>query len=355
MMIHKCRLRQLQGLNLPVQRPDMRKYRGPFYAATTLTRNGPGIDPRADTSARRGHPFPAGTPRARRTPAVGLRARTRPSRWRSCRRPVGSAGTVILLVTPDVQSAARLEHELRFLRRRVGPARAGLPRLGDPSLRRLRAPAGAGLRAPDGPAPLPRMDRGVLVAPVANAHAAAVLRAISWKATPCCSRSAIACRSTRPGAGSSAPGYQCVSQVMAHGEFAVRGSLLDIFPMGAREAYRIDLFDDEVDSIRTFDPETQRSLDKVKEIRLLPAREFPVARGRHRAFSPGVPRDLRGRSAAQPRLPRGQRGPLARGHRVLSAAVLRRDRHPFRFPARGHGGALSSRPAGHGRSPFSTR
>ena len=71
-------------------------------------------------------------------------------------------------------------------------------------------------------------------------------------------------------------GYQCVSQVMTHGEFAVRGSLLDIFPMGNPLPFRIDLFDDEVDSIRTFDPESQRSMDKVEHIEMLPAREFPL-------------------------------------------------------------------------------
>ncbi len=71
-------------------------------------------------------------------------------------------------------------------------------------------------------------------------------------------------------------GYQCVSQVMTHGEFAVRGSLLDIFPMGNPLPFRIDLFDDEVDSIRTFEPESQRSMDKVEQIEMLPAREFPL-------------------------------------------------------------------------------
>ncbi len=71
-------------------------------------------------------------------------------------------------------------------------------------------------------------------------------------------------------------GYQCVSQVMAHGEFAVRGSLLDIFPMGNPLPFRIDLFDNEVDSIRTFDPETQRSIDKVEKIEMLPARQYPL-------------------------------------------------------------------------------
>ena len=71
-------------------------------------------------------------------------------------------------------------------------------------------------------------------------------------------------------------GYRCVEQVMEHGEFAVRGSLLDLFPMGANGPFRIDLFDDEIESIRLFDPDTQRSTRKVEHIRLLPAREFPV-------------------------------------------------------------------------------
>ncbi len=73
-----------------------------------------------------------------------------------------------------------------------------------------------------------------------------------------------------------AAGYANTSQVMAPGEFAVRGSLLDLFPMGSESPFRIDLFDDEVESIRRFDPETQRSGERVKEIRLLPAREFPM-------------------------------------------------------------------------------
>ncbi|MBI3773561.1 MAG: transcription-repair coupling factor [Gammaproteobacteria bacterium] len=71
-------------------------------------------------------------------------------------------------------------------------------------------------------------------------------------------------------------GYRCVSQVMEHGEFAVRGSLVDLFPMGSRDPYRIDLFDNEIETIRVFDPETQRSEDTVAQVRLLPAREFPL-------------------------------------------------------------------------------
>lgn len=71
-------------------------------------------------------------------------------------------------------------------------------------------------------------------------------------------------------------GYRFVSQVMAHGEYAVRGSILDVFPMGSDEPYRIDLFDEEVDTLRTFDPETQRTSEIIAEVRLLPAHEFPL-------------------------------------------------------------------------------
>ena len=71
-------------------------------------------------------------------------------------------------------------------------------------------------------------------------------------------------------------GYNCVSSVMEHGEFAVRGSLFDLFPMGSKQPYRIELFDDEIESIRTFNPETQLSIEKVDKVHLLPAREFPL-------------------------------------------------------------------------------
>ncbi|MEJ2142473.1 MAG: transcription-repair coupling factor [Gammaproteobacteria bacterium] len=71
-------------------------------------------------------------------------------------------------------------------------------------------------------------------------------------------------------------GYSCVSSVVEHGEFTVRGSLLDLFPMGSSKPLRIELFDDEIESIRVFDPETQRSVEKVDQVRLLPAREFPL-------------------------------------------------------------------------------
>lgn len=81
-------------------------------------------------------------------------------------------------------------------------------------------------------------------------------------------------------------GYNHVTQVVSPGEYAVRGGLIDLFPMGSPVPYRVDLFDDEVDSIRTFDPDSQRSLYPVPEVRLLPGREFPMdedARARFRS------------------------------------------------------------------------
>jgi transcription-repair coupling factor (superfamily II helicase) len=71
-------------------------------------------------------------------------------------------------------------------------------------------------------------------------------------------------------------GYTHVTQVLAPGEYCVRGGIVDLFPMGSALPYRLDLLDAEIESIRSFDPDTQRTLYKVADIRLLPAREFPM-------------------------------------------------------------------------------
>ncbi|HHX2524822.1 TPA: transcription-repair coupling factor [Neisseria subflava] len=93
-------------------------------------------------------------------------------------------------------------------------------------------------------------------------------------------------------------GYNHVSHVVAAGEFAVRGGIVDLFPMGSEMPYRIDLFDDEIDSIKTFDTETQRTISPVSEICLLPAHEFPtdseaqkIFRSRFREEVDGNPND----------------------------------------------------------------
>ncbi|HLB56542.1 MAG TPA: transcription-repair coupling factor [Coxiellaceae bacterium] len=71
-------------------------------------------------------------------------------------------------------------------------------------------------------------------------------------------------------------GYRHVEQVIQHGEFAVRGGLIDIFPMGSDVPYRIELFDNEIESIRSFDIDTQKSIEKINAIQLLPAHEYPL-------------------------------------------------------------------------------
>ncbi len=81
-----------------------------------------------------------------------------------------------------------------------------------------------------------------------------------------------------------AAGYRHADNVYEHGEYAVRGSILDIYPMGANLPYRIDLFDNEIETLRTFDPETQRSIDRIERIELLPANEFPWHREARSGF-----------------------------------------------------------------------
>ncbi|MBT2969402.1 MAG: transcription-repair coupling factor [Candidatus Thiodiazotropha sp. (ex Ctena orbiculata)] len=182
---------------------------------------------------------------------------------------------VLLVVTHDVQSATRLERELGFFLAHEDLAVVNfpdwetlpydlfspLPELISQRLLTLYR--------------LPQLQRGLLIAPVStlmqrlapqrflDAHCLIIERGqrIDIDETR---------RHLEQG------GYQCVSQVFSHGEFAVRGSLIDIFPMGSKLPFRIDLFDDEVDTIRTFDPENQRSHDKVSRIEMLPAREFPM-------------------------------------------------------------------------------
>ncbi len=78
--------------------------------------------------------------------------------------------------------------------------------------------------------------------------------------------------------------YEHVSQVMRPGEYCIRGGLVDLFPMGSPLPYRIDLFDEQVESIRAFDPDTQRSLYPVPEVRLLPGREFPFDQAARTTF-----------------------------------------------------------------------
>jgi len=122
---------------------------------------------------------------------------------------------------------------------------------------------------------LPSVKRGVLVVPVATLMQRIAPRAhITGSGLVLAKRQKLDLISEQRRLEAS--GYRNVPQVAEPGDFAVRGALLDIFPMGTAEPYRIELFDDEVESIRSFDPETQRSQQQVEKIELLPAREFPL-------------------------------------------------------------------------------
>ena len=81
-----------------------------------------------------------------------------------------------------------------------------------------------------------------------------------------------------------AAGYRAVDTVYEHGEFAVRGSLIDLFPMGAEHPVRIELFDDEIDTLRLFDVDTQRTVEAIDQLTLMPAHEFPLDKAGIRRF-----------------------------------------------------------------------
>jgi transcription-repair coupling factor (superfamily II helicase) len=180
---------------------------------------------------------------------------------------------LFVVLTPDSQTALRLEHELSFFLQDAYPILhfpdweilpydvfSPLPEIVSERLKSL--------------ARLPEVTRGALVLSVAT---------LMHRLAP---RGHVLANSFVINKGSrfnlelnriklEAVGYQCVSHVVQHAEFAVRGSIIDLFPMGSQYPFRIELFDEEVESIRTFDPETQRSLGKVEAVELFPAREFP--------------------------------------------------------------------------------
>jgi transcription-repair coupling factor (superfamily II helicase) len=186
---------------------------------------------------------------------------------------IKNAAALFVIVTPDSHTALRLEQELNFFLEKAYPILhfpdwetlpydvfSPLPEIISERLKTL--------------ALLPQTKRGALVVSVAT---------LMHRLAP---REHVLAHSFAVKIGDifnlelnriklESVGYQCVSQVYQHGEFAVRGAIVDLFPMGSDVPYRIELFDEEIESIRTFDPETQMSLEKVTEIQLFPAREFP--------------------------------------------------------------------------------
>ncbi|MES2818467.1 MAG: transcription-repair coupling factor [Pseudomonadota bacterium] len=178
-----------------------------------------------------------------------------------------------LLLTADSQSAERLEQELSFFAPDVPvlhfPDWETLPYdLFSPHQDIVSQRIAALYR-------LPELTRGILVVPITTAlHRLAPTRFLLGSSLVLDVGQQLNVDQMRTRL--EATGYRCVDTVYEHGEFAVRGALIDLFPMGNALPYRIDLFDNEIETLRTFDPETQRSIDKVESIRLLPAREFPL-------------------------------------------------------------------------------
>ena len=180
----------------------------------------------------------------------------------------------ILVVTNDTQTALQLEQEIPFY------TQAQYPILSFPDWETLpydsfsphQAIVSQRLAALN---QLPTMERGVLIVPVST---------LMHPVTP---HSFLAAQTLMLDVGQKynfhtmraqleQAGYHCVDTVFSHGEFAIRGAIMDLFPMGSTVPYRIELFDDEIDTLRSFDPETQRSIEKVQQVRLLPAKEFPM-------------------------------------------------------------------------------
>ena len=202
--------------------------------------------------------------------------------------PLAAAGTVeghagvTVIVTTDPRQAARLEEALGFFLGDTAPVLAfpdweTLPYdIFSPHQDIVSQRIEALYR-------LPRLTRGVLVVPVTTLMQRLAPR--DWLEGNCL----IVDRGQRLVRDElcdrlEAAGYRRVPQVMEHGEYTLRGALLDVFPMGSETPFRLDFLDDEIDSIRAFDPETQRSTDRVDNIRLLPGREFPMHESAIREF-----------------------------------------------------------------------
>ncbi|TAL46689.1 MAG: transcription-repair coupling factor [Methylovulum sp.] len=180
---------------------------------------------------------------------------------------------LFVIVTPDNQAALRLEHELVFFLHGEHPILhfpdwetlpydvfSPLPEITSERLKAL--------------ALLPEVKRGALIVSVATLmHRLAPREHVLANSFSIKVGDNFNLELTRIKLES--VGYQCVSQVYQHAEFAVRGAIVDLFPMGSNVPFRIELFDEEVESIRTFDPDSQRSLEKIDRIQLFPAREFP--------------------------------------------------------------------------------
>ncbi len=183
-------------------------------------------------------------------------------------------GRLLVVVTPDTHSAQQLEQAIGFFLEDRAPVLhypdwetlaydvfSPLPEIISARLKSL--------------VQLPRTQSGVLITPIATLMQRLAPRThILAQSLSLKTGENLDLEATRTQLEQS--GYQYVSQVSQHGEFTVRGAILDLFPMASDHPIRIELFDDEIESIRTFDPDTQLSIEKIEAIELYPAREFPT-------------------------------------------------------------------------------
>ena len=186
---------------------------------------------------------------------------------------VASHDLPVILIAPDAATAVQFEREIAFFQ-------PNLPRFEIPDWETLPydrfSPYQDIISARIATlSQLPRIERGVIIitAPTAM-HRVAPCEWMTGRAFRCkpgerLDRDAFRRRLD-------ATGYRACAQVGEHGDYAVRGSLIDVFPMGADEPFRIDLFDDEIETLRLFDVESQRSITTVEAMDVLPAREFPL-------------------------------------------------------------------------------
>ncbi|KFD19652.1 transcription-repair-coupling factor, partial [Yokenella regensburgei ATCC 49455] len=178
----------------------------------------------------------------------------------------------VVLIAPDMQNALRLHDEIRQFTDQMVENLADWETLPYDSFSPHQEIISSRLSTLYR---LPTMQRGVLIVPVSTLmqrvcpHSFLHGHALVMKKGQRLSRDAL--RDQLEGAG-----YRHVDQVMAHGEYATRGALLDLYPMGSEQPYRLDFFDDEIDSLRLFDVDSQRTLEEVDAINLLPAHEFPT-------------------------------------------------------------------------------
>ncbi|MCC6206925.1 MAG: transcription-repair coupling factor [Gammaproteobacteria bacterium] len=181
----------------------------------------------------------------------------------------------VIVLTSGMPATERLEHELKFYLAASDPHVQILPDRETLPYDAFSPHQDIVSERLDTLQRLPGLQKGILLAPVATAMVRlaprAYLDAFSLRLDI---GERIDTERMRERLARS--GYRLAAQVMEHGEFCIRGNLIDLYPMGSALPFRVELLDDEIESIRTFDPESQRSIERVERIRLLPAGEFPL-------------------------------------------------------------------------------